>query len=226
MTRGCNRFASLVGAGLLLCGVIVKPGYAQDCAPDSSSSDLMLMEVVGSGPAHFQKDLAGCPHPGATCDAPAYLVPGDLVVAATPSGGFTCAFYRAKGRSQQKVGFLPAGRLHSSFLARLPAAADWVGTWTDGDNRIKLLYAAGAISASGKACYPSCHPSPKDRPGGPNLGSFSGTAQPASNRLAVTDKDYDGCHVSMVLRGPYLAVDDNNECGGVNLTFRGIFTRK
>ena len=36
---------------------------------------------------------------------------------------------------------------------------------------------------------------------------------------------YDGCAVTLRRAGPWLIVDDNMGCGGLNVTFRGVYRR-
>ena len=72
--------------------------------------------------------------------------------------------------------------------------------------------------------------------GNVNIGQFEakGTAtgpefafDAAEKGTLPVDKGEDGdCKVWMRRLGPYLLVDDNNACGGFNVTFRGIYRRK
>jgi hypothetical protein len=107
-----------------------------------------------------------------------------------------------------------------AFLALLPAGvrADsllpWLGKWTSGDNEISLARSGNMISARGKAYYPS-----KNDPNA-NLGFFKGRGRPADGRMVVRDGD---CTVTMTLDHGGLQVDDNNLCGGFNVTFRETY---
>jgi hypothetical protein len=58
-----------------------------------------------------------------------------------------------------------------------------------------------------------------------NEGVFAGTAKPAGNRLHFGD-GAQGCEIDMALAGSFLVVADNHECGGHNVSFTGIYTRR
>jgi hypothetical protein len=36
----------------------------------------------------------------------------------------------------------------------------------------------------------------------------------------------DDCRARLRLFGPYLAIEDNTGCGGMNVTFTGVYTRR
>jgi hypothetical protein len=72
--------------------------------------------------------------------------------------------------------------------------------------------------------------------GGVNTGEIDATATPRGNRTAI-GSGYDGalppdiskaddCRARLRLFGPYLAVDDNTGCGGMNVGFTGVYSRR
>jgi hypothetical protein len=67
------------------------------------------------------------------------------------------------------------------------------------------------------------------------VGGFEGSAQPVGARLAYGEK-YDGakppeemnsteCLVRLWLIGDYLMAEDNRNCGGMNVSFIGVYRR-
>ena len=51
-------------------------------------------------------------------------------------------------------------------------------------------------------------------------GAVDGEAQPNENRLHIAEG---GCEVNLSLIGGFLNVQDNRECGGINVTFTGVW---
>ena len=107
----------------------------------------------------------------------------------------------------------------------MPLAA-WDGNWRDGDNSIAVRIDGARLTASGEAYWPSAHPSPKQRPSGPNLGDMSGTATPDGNTVVFAGKDPADCRVSLTLLPPFLLAADNMNCGGMNVSFSGGSTKR
>ena len=70
-----------------------------------------------------------------------------------------------------------------------------------------------------------------------NIGEIVGAVSPSGHRLSFAMGD-DGqtlpigkpdggvCQVWMQRAGTYLLVDDNNACGGMNVSFRGTYVRR
>ena len=95
---------------------------------------------------------------------------------------------------------------------------------------------AGALSISGEATWGGLDPE-RIKSGAVHIGSIEGVAAPVGGSLsfAMTDndatlpvdqgKDTD-CKVWMRRLGPYLLVSDNENCGGANVSFQGVYTRK
>lgn len=99
--------------------------------------------------------------------------------------------------------------------AQADALSPWLGTWGDGDNRIVLTRSGKQIRASGKAYWRANNPDA-------NLGFFEGRTRPVGGVLTIRDEE---CVVTMKPDHGDLEVDDNNKCGGFNVTFRGTYNR-
>ena len=187
---------------------------------------------------YFVKDdvmAHGCPNDGAACKDTAYLTPGDVVLIGAAQGAFTCiGFAAAKGAAT--IGWFP-----TKALAPLRPAdqhpTDWNGHWVAPEQDITIASGKGdALSVKGSATWGMGDPARLAR-GGVHTGEVAGIARPADGLLAFTMGDdgatlpYDSgdeftCRVRMVRRGPYLVVNDNNACGGANVSFSGFYRRK
>lgn len=55
------------------------------------------------------------------------------------------------------------------------------------------------------------------------MGEFAGRMKMTGDGFTVSS---DGCEVVARRRGPYLALSDNNGCGGANVSFSGIHARR
>ena len=49
---------------------------------------------------------------------------------------------------------------------------------------------------------------------------------PQGNHVVFAGKDTDDCEVKLTLLPPFLAVTDNLNCGGYNVTFTGIYRKR
>ena len=95
----------------------------------------------------------------------------------------------------------------------------WLGTWRHYDDKIVLKHAGDILNAEGEAYWPGKNVMPA------NEGALAGTAKPAGNRLHFGG-GAQGCEVDMALAGSFLVVADNHGCGGHNVSFTGIYTRR
>ncbi len=175
-----------------------------------------------------------CPSASAACQLRAFVVAGDLVL--VENGGddpFVCAtFVNAKGNDTS--GFLPRASLSPEASAANPKPTDWAGSWQRVEAEIKLKARGATVEANGEATWGSGDPDRVKR-GGVHIGDFDGTAKPVGRLLAFGD-GYDGsktpsdvksdnCLVRLNLFGDYLMAEDNNNCGGLNVSFMGVYRR-
>lgn len=210
----------------LLCAAVIAaapPAFAADGAgPEMpchqilpSDADLRLGKVIGAGPVAFLTDGPNCPGPAVACRSKFAARPGATVLLGRSRGDYVCAFDGRIG----SIGWLPQQRIAAHPIDPTPPLAAWLGTWRLYDNRIVLEHEGDALDAEGEAYWPSKSTPPA------NEGAFAGTAKPSGNRLHFGN-EAQGCEVDMVLAGPFLVVSDNRECGGHNVSFTGIFTRR
>lgn len=180
-----------------------------------------LARVAGKGRLHFLEDRDGCPAATAACQQKAFVIAGDRLVTGRSKGEFVCAFFPNKVGGS--VGWVPRARLVAIPVNPAPPASAWLGMWKNYDNWINISRNGKTLKANGQAYWPSASPSPKDRPGGPNIGVME------DSRLQVTGNRADeaGCEVTLHLLGDVLvAADPSRICDGMNVTFSGIYLRK
>jgi len=212
-------------AALLCAGVIAAaaPAFATDGAgpemlchqllPDDA--DLRLGKVIGAGPVPFLIDGPNCPGPAVACRTKFFAHPGRTLLLGRSRADYLCAFDARTG----STGWLPQQRVAANPTGPTPPLAAWLGTWRLYDNRIVLKQEGDGLEAEGEAYWPSKSTPPA------NEGAFAGTAKPSGNRLHYGD-EAQGCEVDMALAGSFLIVADNHGCGGHNVSFTGVFTRR
>lgn len=179
----------------------------------------------------------------------AYVVAGDPLVVKARDGKFALVeFVNAKGRGQS--GYVLAARLEPVPARNAPPAA-WVGNWSRVEASITIAASrqAGRLLAAGEATWGMFDPE-RVRRGGVNIGSFDAIFAPRDGQAAfgtggedeaggtrfrslggqmLTVFSYEGsedrCRIRLRLLGPYLLADDNNQCGGMNVSFDGTYRR-
>ena len=221
----------LLAAGILTSLVLASAARAADddliCRNGTFPTDektVGIAQVQGAAHLNFLEDAGGCPNEEARCRQRAYVVDGDLLLTGRSHGPYVCAFFA--NRVGGSAGWVPRDRLTALPVDVAPALSAWVGHWANGDDTIKLTAKAGALVADGQAYWPSANPPLSERPGGPNLGDLSGTARPKGNRVVFADPDPTSCAATLTLVGGLLVVADNNACGGMNVSFSGVYRRK
>jgi len=215
------------------CYVVPTLGAA-DSAPQ------LKAVAPGQKRVHFIKGASGgqgCPNDSAACRMKGYLVANDRVVVTAIQGAYACATFTGGAPNfSSTTGLLPL-----SALADTPQAAegDWTGAWRSGDEQeIDIRKAAGnAIAIEGNATYGGDDPERVAR-GAINAGQIGGTLTPDGDRAAFSAGDdgeaapYDAnpgddsvCRVRLWRVGPYLLAADNLMCGGMNVSFTGVYSR-
>lgn len=182
-----------------------------------------LAKVSGTGRLNFLGDMDGCPSEEARCRQRAYVVEGDVLLTGRSHGRYVCVFFANRGGGD--AGWAPRERLAPMPVPSSPLLSAWVGRWSDGDDTITLKTDGGALVAEGEAYWPSAHPSRSAAPGGPNVGDLSGTARPSGDRVVFSDGDPQGCTATLTLVEALLVVRDNDGCGGMNVSFTGVYRR-
>jgi hypothetical protein len=247
--------ASLFAASLFAVALPIAAAHAQQpddagiCSgpvQHRASSPVVLMRVVApEARVHFIEDHTParreCPAEGAACRRKGFVVPGDEVLAAPVRGRFACVSYispharRVKAQFPETSGFLPAASLQP-VAAAAPKPADWFGTWSrHAEAEIRISEEGSArLRIEGSATWGALDPGRVKR-GAVNSGELEGEAAPRGNALAIGEgyadpaqpfkPDHYECQARLRLFGRYLVVEDNGACGGMNVSFTGIYVR-
>ncbi|KAF0222466.1 MAG: hypothetical protein FD176_2645 [Rhodospirillaceae bacterium] len=163
------------------------------------------------GRAYFHNGGDGCP--SEACRRKAYVIAGDIVLVGSTSTDWTCvAFVGAKGAI---TGWIAKDQLALTATNPNPSLAAWGGEWKSGRNSLSIqAQNGGSISVDGLALW-------GDGPA-PRTGEVQGAATPAGVRASVKDG---ACQVTLTLADDWLIASDNQQCGGLNVTFSGVYRR-
>ena len=206
-----------------IAAAAVIPARAQDShAEPAAYEDMSLARVRPGARAYFYRDdVDGCPAVSSRCRRRAYVVAGDVVLIGVAKDGLIKAAYTdGSGRPTE-------GWLSRTLLQPIPtppaSPAAWRGDWNydEADIEITAGTRPGRIRAKGTALW-GTHDPERARRGGIHDGAFAGEATVTGDRAIFSDER---CRVSVRLIGPYLVADDNLQCGGVNVSFSGVYRR-
>ena len=189
-------------------------------ARDSEAFGLARVKGEKGARVYFYGEEEGCPGPAAKCRQKSYLIPGDEVITSRTFGDWVCAWYQP-ARGTETVGWLAADRLAPVPTVEHAPLASWLGTWTFYDDSLRVSRGrrVDVLSVSGDATWQGVNP------GNVHVGELSGQGTPVDNVLQLGE-DPEDCQATLRLVGPYLVVSDNKQCGGVNVTFDGVYRRK
>lgn len=180
--------------------------------------------------AHHDK---ACPSLSPTCRDRPFLVAGDVVLTSERREPFVCATF-ANPRGSETIGWLPAAALEPMLPVATLAASAWHGTWRRIEATIRIKPApGGALAIEGTAAWGSHDPDRVAR-GAVHNGEISGVAVPANSALFFSDETAASfekvpenvCAVRMRRIAHYLVVEDNKACGGMNVSFTGLYVRR
>jgi len=194
--------------------------------------------------AHFVKggEQAGCPSASAACATRAFVIGGDAVVVSATAGGYACATFTGPGpKAASTSGFLPREQLAAPPPEPpVNASAAWAGTWQSGDEQTITIRRKpdGRFVIEGDATWGGHDPERVKR-GGVNAGNLSGEGSIVDGITAFAidgdgaikpidlklPADSDACRVKLWRLGPYLVAADNLGCGGMNVTFTGVYRK-
>lgn len=169
---------------------------------------------------YFYKDeAADCPD-SEKCKAKAYVVPGDQVLVSKTRGDFGCAWF-APSKGSPTVGWIKMDSFRFPEIEQDASPRAWIGEWKYADNSINFTHdkLAGSLNVTGNAIW-------KGLGDNVHVGELDGRAEPKDGILKYSDGDDEfDCKATMRLVGSYLIVDDNLKCGGLNVSFSGVYTR-
>lgn len=168
----------------------------------------------------FKDDREECPG-SPSCRARAFVVGGDEVVVNRSRSGYSCAWYEPKvGRPT--IGWLKTSDLTFPGAGVEMSAGSWLGNWAYAGNSLEFIESdvADTLDVSGNAIW---------RGIGDNVhvGEIEGRYKPQNGVIehSTGDDEYD-CKATLRLLGRYLIVADNLRCGGLNVSFSGVYSRR
>jgi hypothetical protein len=215
--------------GLLMLACVAVSAVAQEADDNpanwcrnglfpSDKAGFKLAKVGGNRTAriHFLNDDDGCPSPEVKCETKSYLITGDEVLVSRTYGQWVCGWYQPQ-KGGETVGWLRADKLVLTAPQPRPALEDWVGLWKYAEKSLGIRRdgKSGLLKVKGYATWQGV---------GANVhvGEVEAAAQPQGPELVLVEEE---CRVSLKLVGDYLVADDNSGCGGVNVSFNGVFRR-
>lgn len=165
--------------------------------------------------------------PGSICRRDDVLDPGDEVIVSSVYDGWACVFRpdpkAADGVSRERVGWVAARSLKIGTPIHNPRLEDWLGKWEYQARKdyqwanveLRPGKAPGTLFVEGVALgY-----------GGnvPHTGSLEDLVKVKRNLASFNERGI--CRGMMFLLGDWLVAMDNMGCGGLNVTFGGVYHR-
>lgn len=162
-----------------------------------------------------------CPG-GKNCRLKSYVIKNDEIIVSRVFSGFACSWFQPR-KGSETVGWIKVDNLEWIDKAQKPAEKDWLGEWGFYDNSIIISKGKkpGLFDIKGNAFW-------KGLGDNIHIGELDHSTKPLENKLNLGAEETDeyACKVSMQLVGKYLAVSDNLNCGGANVTFSGVYLKR
>lgn len=167
---------------------------------------------------YFYGDDENCPN-GKNCRQKAYLIAGNEVIVSRKFGDWACSWYQPK-KGFETVGWISLKNLE--FTPMVQGIEDYQGKWNYYDNEIEIKKTADpkVFEIKGLAFW-------KGMGGNVHTGELDGKGIWNEKILLYgeDDKSEYACKAKIDLVWKYLIVSDNLNCGGVNVTFSGVYRR-
>ncbi len=192
--------------------------FCRNGAFPRESNDFRLAKVIApkNEKVYFHKDERNCPN-DADCQDKSYLIAGDTAIVSRTFGEYACAWFEPK-KGSETVGWIKTDKLNIYQPNQNPRFDEWLGDWEDVSSSIRIkpaLNQKNQLSVKGYATWGA----------GNNIhtGEIDSSAAPVNNVLSLKE-DY-GCAAVLRLVGEFLVVSDNLGCGGVNVSFSGVYKK-
>jgi hypothetical protein len=185
--------------------------------------EFQLGQIKSPARAYFFNDIEGCPT-GKGCQTKSYLIPGDPVIINQIQGDWACVWYQ--GKTRETVGWIPSKQI-ALKAKKTPEHKAWLGHWSYANTNsimIKTSQSGKALSVDGQAYWFGLVVN------GERVVHIGALGQPEllpqKDRLYYSSGDDEfSCKAVMQLLPPFLIADDNGNCGGQNVSFRGVYLR-
>lgn len=232
-----SLLALTIGLSLVPLVAIGEDENAANCfaLEYDKNAPIGVAKIVGADTkAYFWKnayDDKSCPAATPGCERKAYLRPGDVVMTGRAFGAFTCVSY-VNAKQKETTGWIAISAIEPRPPLTAPKMSDWLGKWhsrrdtMQGDIEI-MRGARGSFDVRGEATYAVTRENVRTGDFGidhldPNVATHafvSGGEKPF-------EKAGEGdCAVRMSRIDQFLLVEDNGYCGGMAVTFTGLYRR-
>ena len=166
-----------------------------------------------------ERDAPNCPDDSKTCHRGYVLAGEPVLVVGAPDGRYVCAIYP---KASNTSGWIRRASLVPLTPQPARGLRDWTGHYISWKNSIDIAVAGTALHASGEAVWEGFS---KDDI---HDGAFDSKAVPRGDYAVFVDDPAEetSCVVGVQFFAGYLLVSDNSQCGGMNVSFNGVYTRK
>lgn len=209
----CVATISLTVPVLALAGVFYNnpPGHEDQPRLAMARAWLVRVRPGPNAPLYENAVIPGCPALTKACRPTAYLVPGDIAVAAYTTGIFTVVDF--VGRTSK----ISDGAIESRLLEKIPtprpAPRDWIGHWQSSDEAdivISRTRSPAVLAFVGNATW-GAHDPERVKRGGVHIGAFAAYVKPVSGWggfVSELDGEYDdAAHFPPITAQPRLDTD-------------------
>ena len=196
------------------------PNWCQGGIQSMDLDDVRFAKATAARVYFFGSEKQ-CPD-GDNCRLKTYVVKNDPVVIWKTYNGFGCAtFTPRKGASTD--GWISLKDLEISERST-PSLKDWVGNWETRYSSLELRPAKsqGKLKLTGDAVWYGAKGT-----GSVHVGQIE-EEEVSPNGDTITYHDGTGeyaCKAKIRYVAPYLVVSDSGYCGGINVTFTGVYER-
>lgn len=174
---------------------------------DLEYADVARIKGATGSKAYFYTNDDDCMSNG-RCKTNKFVLPNDYILVSSPTDYSACGLYVARNGVETR-GWIKGGQISYNVA---PPKAQWVGTWKrdDGESKITIRAVGNRLNVSGFATFRT------------NGGEFSASGTIEDGVLRLTSE---GCGVRMAFLGTRLYVVDNDNCGGLNVSFTGSYKK-
>jgi len=192
---------------------------------------------------HFigdKENKSVCPNTTPSCRQKEFVIAGDELITISSSSEYLCSSY-VSHQGVVTSGFLPRKTIETLPVNDLKII-DWSGKWKRGvigkwlrktdKSEINIKISGKKLFVDGFTTW-GMFDSRRVESGGVNFGELSNEASieggvaylgydPRKSKLHDDDSE---CRVRMKMLGRYLIVEDNSACGGLNVSFTGLYVK-
>jgi hypothetical protein len=207
--RKMFRYVLFLAMLSLSADILASPSVT--CSAGDNLGDLTsfrLFRVAAKGGAYIYFDMPGCPIAGDKCRMTDRLPYNETVVVTAESPVRLCVRSPSGG-----TGFIARGDLLEIDLSE--DRSTWMGRWSLGPDYLDISRKGSILHVHGRASY--------NQGGSKNFGSVDADASLVADGAKFEEG---GCELALRKVGQLLMASDNGGCGGLNVSFDGIYTKK